>query len=222
MKEHIISQSRFERLEKRKNQTNVINDDEKYDELKLIQLRPDSDDYQTVILQFLDTAKWNKQDLHKVYIYKVHNKHREEAYKHKKKQIFKSLGSDKTKLNELPLYHGTDIESIVKILHQGFLRQFATTCVYGQGSYFARDAMYSCSPTYATPDTDGYQHILLCNVICGEWIVGSHRMKVPPCKPNNKYVSYETTVNKVNNPSVFVTYQDDQAKPLYLISFKEK
>ena len=43
-------------------------------------------------------------------------------------------------------------------------------------------------------------------------------MKVPPLKDGG-FLPYETTVDK-EMPSIFVTYQDDQALPTYLISFK--
>ena len=86
--------------------------------------------------------------------------------------------------------------------------------------YFARDAKYSCNRRYSKPDKDGFQHILLCSVICGEWTEGNQTMKVPPNKSNSDYIPHETTVDDVDYPSIFVTYQDDQAVPTHLISFK--
>ena len=43
------------------------------------------------------------------------------------------------------LFHGTDLDTIPKILQQGFNRSFAgkNATVYGVGVYFARDA--SCA-----------------------------------------------------------------------------
>mmetsp|Transcript_30234 Transcript_30234/g.26687 ORF Transcript_30234/g.26687 Transcript_30234/m.26687 type:complete len:460 (-) Transcript_30234:416-1795(-) len=225
MEKYILSQSKFERKQKKiareKRQEGRSNDDDEkdYDQLTLIELNTDSDNYQTVKYQFLDSSKYKMCDIERLCIYKIQHKHRYDAYRTKKKQILKSLSNNKNKLNELYLYHGTDLESIIKILHQGFLRQFASKTVYGKGSYFARDASYSCSTQYSSPDNDGFQHILLCRVICGEWILGSSSMKLPPTKPNS-YTPYETTVNNETKPSVFVTYKDDQAMPMYLISFK--
>lgn len=40
-------------------------------------------------------------------------------------------------------------------------------------------------------------------------------------KEDNGYIPYETTVDKPSDPSIFVTYQDDQALSEYLISFKQ-
>ena len=105
------------------------------------------------------------------------------------------------------------------ILHQGFLRQFVSRAKYGKGIYFARDAEYSADSLFATPDSDHFQHVLLCNVICGEWAEGKDTMMVPPPKKGNEYLPHETTVDDEKDPSIFVTYQDDQALPIYLISF---
>ena len=170
--------------------------------------------------QFLHSAKRKRKDLKEVFIYKIKHEGRAAAHEFKRKQILKSLGDDVSKLHEIGLYHGTQLETLPMILHQGFLRQFVSRAVYGKGTYFARDAAYSCNPTYAKPDKNGLQHLLFCNVICGEFVKGEHTMKVPPIKKGKEYMPYETTVDDEQNPSIFVTYQDDQALPIYLISFK--
>jgi len=197
-----------------------LDDDQKYNELQLIQLQKSDDEYSSIYAQFMGSAGMEFDDLERVCIYKVNHEGRSTAYTTKRQQILKTLGDDRSKLNELTLYHGTSLETIPKILHQGFLRQFTSRAVYGKGVYFARDAEYSCSEVYAQPDADGFQHLLLCQVVCGEWTVGSSEMVQPPMKTENEYLPYETTVNNTGNPSIFVTYQDDQALPTYLISFK--
>lgn len=169
----------------------------------------------------MDTAQIEHCRLKKLFIYKIHHQGRRDAYNTKRDQILKSLGNDPQKLNELTLYHGTSLETIPKILHQGFLRQFTSRAVYGKGVYFARKAHYSRHESYAKPDSDGFQHLLLCQVVCGEWEIGDAEMVQPPMKRDNEYVPYETTVNRHQNPSIFVTYQDDQALPTHLISFKK-
>ena len=193
--------------------------DRKYNELQLIELVEESGDYQLVYSQFMDSAQMKNEDLMEIYIYKINHQGRAAAHDHKREQILKSLGGDVSNLNEIGLYHGTQLDTLPMILHQGFLRQFVSRARYGQGIYFARDAKYSCDPTFATPDDDGFQHVLFCNVICGEWSKGESKMKVPPPKQRNEYLPHETTVDDEQDPSIFVTYQDDQALPIYLISF---
>merc|ERR1719203_844376 len=135
--------------------------------------------------------------------------------------MLESLGGDKSKLNRFGLYHGTSLDTLPKILHQGFLRQFVSRAAYGLGIYFAKGAYYSCKPKYSVPDDDGFQHVLYCSVICGEWAKGDGAMKLPPTKDGSDFIPYETTVDNEDAPNIFVTYQDDQALPKYLISFKE-
>ena len=59
-----------------------------------------------------------------------------------------------------------------------------------------------------------------CSVICGESCVGTQQMKIPSTKPNSQHIPYETTVDSTVNPSIYVTYKDDQAKACFLVSFK--
>jgi hypothetical protein len=43
-------------------------------------------------------------------------------------------------------------------------------------------------------------------------------MYPPPRKPGSTE-HYDTTVNSVTNPRIFVTYQDNQALPLYVLTY---
>merc|ERR1712073_113966 len=106
-------------------------------------------------------------------------------------------------------------------LHEGFLRQFTQRAVYGKGVYFAKDASYSCNPNYAQPDVDGFQHLLMCQVVCGEWALGTIDMKKPPTKIDQGFphILYESTVNSMDRPTIHVTFKDDQALATHLISF---
>lgn len=93
--------------------------------------------------------------------------------------------------------------------------------VYGKGVYFARDAAYSMRPTYSPPDGNGNRCMYLANVLVGQYTVGHQNMITPPPKnPNNTTITYDTTVDNVNDPQVFVAYHDSQVYPEYLITFK--
>jgi poly [ADP-ribose] polymerase 10/14/15 len=46
-------------------------------------------------------------------------------------------------------------------------------------------------------------------------------MKIPPAKnPINPNVLYDTVVDHVRNPTIFVVFYDAQSYPEYLITFK--
>lgn len=123
-------------------------------------------------------------------------------------------------LNERWLWHGTKRITAEAICTQGYQRQLQSVSMYGQGSYFARDALYSTNCSYAQPDRNGHQTMMLNRVVVGDFVKGKHYMKQPPNKMGQKHVPYESLVDNVHNPSIFVTFTDDQALPEYIITFK--
>jgi len=119
------------------------------------------------------------------------------------------------------LFHGTTAEVVTKIERQGFNRAFAgrNAVAYGKGVYFARDASYSSHKMYSAPDKNGIQRMFLCRVVVGDWCKGRNGQLIPDAKRHNPFELFDTTVDYVSNPSVFVVYHDAQAYPEYLISF---
>jgi len=118
------------------------------------------------------------------------------------------------------LWHGTNIEVMDKILQQGFNRSFCgkNATVYGKGVYFARDAKYSACSQYAVPDKNGFQYIMACRVVVGEYCEGKYDALTPDVRDHAKNILYDSTVGVLNNdlksnPSIYVTYHDAQAYP---------
>lgn len=97
----------------------------------------------------------------------------------------------------------------------------STATVYGLGTYFAVDASYSANPLYSVPSTDGTQLMFVSLVLTGHYTKGESDMKVPPPHslqdPNDRY---DSVVNNMQTPSMFVVFHDCQAYPDYLITFK--
>ena len=120
------------------------------------------------------------------------------------------------------LFHGTEAGAIPKIINQGFNRAFAgrNAVAYGKGVYFAREASYSSHPSYSTPDERGIQRMFLCRVAVGDWCEGHHGQLTPDTKPRNGFELFDSTVDNIIHPSIFVVYHDAQAYPEYLVSFK--
>lgn len=107
--------------------------------------------------------------------------------------------------------------------------------MYGKGVYFARDASYSAYPKYSVPDSKGRQYMLACRVVVGEYCSGKVRWKDPvvgfeKCSPltifsfqmdaltpdirdYKTHALYDSTVNDLKDPSIYVTYHDAQAYP---------
>ena len=91
---------------------------------------------------------------------------------------------------------------------------------YGKGVYFARDSSYS--NRYAAPDGNGHRRMYLTRVLTGEYTFGNSSMVVPPAKNTqiNQHVLFDSTVDNVANPSIFVVYTDAQNYPAYVITYK--
>ena len=122
------------------------------------------------------------------------------------------------------LWHGTDENTVEKIIQQGFNRSFCgkNATMYGKGVYFARDASYSSDDTYSPPSKpSGHKYILACNVIVGEFCLGKTNARTPDLRDAAKNILYDSTVDNLHNPSLYVTYHDACALPEYLIVFKE-
>lgn len=92
--------------------------------------------------------------------------------------------------------------------------------VYGNGVYFAKDASYSARNTYSPPDSNGSKYIYYARVLTGEFTTGNQGLIVPPAKdPNNPNIIYDSVVDNVQAPNVFVTFSDASNYPDYLIVF---
>ena len=93
--------------------------------------------------------------------------------------------------------------------------------MYGKGVYFARDASYSTYPVYSPRDTHGVQSIFLARVVVGEYCRGEKDALEPAERDLGTGALYDSTVDNVRDPSIFVTYNDGQAYPEYLVKFKQ-
>jgi len=122
------------------------------------------------------------------------------------------------------LFHGLPADRVPMIVQQGFNRTFtggtSGLAMHGKGVYFARDASYSTSPTYSTPGANGVQHMFACRVVVGEYCKGKRDALVPDVRNPVTNELYDSTVDDVDNPSIFVTYHDAQPYAEYLIKFR--
>jgi hypothetical protein len=92
-------------------------------------------------------------------------------------------------------------------------RLLASLVWHSQGCYFARDASYSVG--YAKADSQGVQTMIRTRLFIGAYKVGDSTIKA---LPNGLH----STVNSLNDPSIYVTYHDNQPYPEHVIRFKSK
>ena len=115
------------------------------------------------------------------------------------------------------LFHGTTAETAQKIIANGFNRSYCgrNGTVFGKGVYFARDISYSLQPTYSPAAADGKKVVIVARVLVGNMMVGNGAIVEPA-------PGYDSTVNCLNDPTIFVVYKDYQALPEYLLTFTTK
>ncbi|CAJ1078797.1 protein mono-ADP-ribosyltransferase PARP14-like isoform X3 [Xyrichtys novacula] len=124
--------------------------------------------------------------------------------------------------NEKRLFHGTSEDTVDHINEHGFNRSYAgkNAAFYGNGTYFAVNASYSASDTYSKPNQNMEKFMYLCQVLTGDYEHGKQHMIVPPNKKGSLVEKYDSVVDDVTKPALFVIFHDAQAYPEYLIMFK--
>ncbi|KAK7177062.1 hypothetical protein R3I93_001117 [Phoxinus phoxinus] len=185
------------------------------DPFKVFALDQQSTEYQTVKADFKKTV--TKTVLK---IERIQNMNLRRLYEGRKKELENRNGPG-VGAGEKILYHGTSEASCSSIMKSNFNRNFAgqNATVYGNGTYFAVNAIYSANPTYAVPAADGTQLLFVARVLTGHYALGQQGMKTPPVRLAPDH-NYDSVVDNIQNPSMFVVFHDCQAYPDYLITFK--
>ena len=122
-----------------------------------------------------------------------------------------------TKLNIQQLFHGTKELLVDAICQQGFDFRMSGASVgtlYGKGSYFAKKASYS-------KDYTNCRMMFVVRVIVGEYARGKSTMVRPPPKDERKPYGelYDSCVDNVADPNIFVIFAQEQVYPEYLIEY---
>nr|XP_023650002.1 poly [ADP-ribose] polymerase 14 isoform X5 [Paramormyrops kingsleyae] len=190
-------------------------DDMKGYELLEVTLGTSSTEYQQVEAEFRKTGLSNQI----IKIVRIQNNTLWKNYQIKKDGMDKK---NKHSNNERWLFHGTCATTISHINSQGFNRSYAgkNAAMIGNGTYFAVDPKYSASHTYSKPDAQGHKNMYWARVLVGDFTQGSAGLVVPPVKRSgNGSDLYDSVVDNVGSPQMFVIFHDVQAYPEYLITF---
>ncbi|NXR48585.1 PAR14 polymerase, partial [Hippolais icterina] len=185
------------------------------EQLKIVELKPDSKEYKDVQERFLQTC----QSFRIEKIERVQNLYLWKTYQIKKCEMDKKNGH---RNNERLLFHGTNQDSITLINKKGFNRSFAGTHAahFGNGTYFAVNANYSANNLYSEPDANGMKYMYLARVLVGEYSLGK-KGSITPARKNlsNSVDLFDSSTDNMNQPSMFIIFNDIQAYPEYLITF---
>ncbi|KAM4626659.1 protein mono-ADP-ribosyltransferase PARP14-like [Discoglossus pictus] len=184
------------------------------DQLKVVPLKPGAAEYTDISKLFAQSCQ-----MRIIKIERIQNRALWLNYQIKKQSIDIKNGNTN---NEKQLFHGTAPEAIKNVNHNGYNRSFAgkNAAMYGNGTYFAVNAIYSAHDTYSRPDGNAYKYMYLARVLTGFSCVGVNGMVAPPSKtPNDPTDLYDSVTDNIQKPSMFVIFNDIQAYPEYLITF---
>ena len=124
---------------------------------------------------------------------------------------------------EMELFHGTSKTLPSEVYHgeYGFDMTFSTAGMWGVGTYFAKNASYSCGQ-YAYQLSNGKRQVFLAQVLTGDvHTCNSDRsLRRPPKK--NETVSglrYNSVSGHTGGSNVYIVYENRVAYPAYLITF---
>ena len=84
--------------------------------------------------------------------------------------------------------------------------------------YFAVKSNYSHN--YAVPNQNKERRMFLVDVITGEYAQGARGIIDTPQKPGGSSADqYDSVVNEMQDPNIFVVFKDASAYPLYILTY---
>lgn len=75
---------------------------------------------------------------------------------------------------------------------------------------------------YSPADRDGKKYVFQCRVLTGYYHDGTPELLEPKVRDQNRMILYDSVVDNVKDPYIFVVFHDTQAYPEYLITFREQ
>ncbi|KAF7694218.1 protein mono-ADP-ribosyltransferase PARP12-like [Silurus meridionalis] len=180
---------------------------------KRLQVQKDSSEYTTIERLFKSTMHgFSVQKIER-----IQNRALWEVFQWQKDLMIKNNKGGS--VAEKQLFHGTDPKHVDAISLNNFDWRICGThgTAYGKGSYFARDAKYSHGYT----GDSSSRCMFVCRVLVGDYTVGHSSYTRPPSKDGGDTFFYDSCVNEIGNPSIFVVFEKHQIYPEYLIMYNE-
>ncbi|XP_061188765.1 protein mono-ADP-ribosyltransferase PARP12-like [Saccostrea echinata] len=182
-----------------------------------VDLEKTSREFISVETEFYTTLRKEKFQISN--IYRIQNLSLWNEYKMKRANLERAQSRKTGSIDERSLFHGTDSsDTCYGICTNNFDFRLSgkNATVYGKGSYFAVSAKYSNNYT------KGPVHLMFrAKVLIGNYTKGKHEMTCPPIIPGEGHKRYDSCVDDVTNPSIFVVFDRNQCYPEYLIAYKD-
>ncbi|KAM6961555.1 protein mono-ADP-ribosyltransferase PARP12-like [Tautogolabrus adspersus] len=177
---------------------------------KRVSLLRTSDEFKEIEALFCRTVR----GFDIVKIERIQNKALWEVFQWQKNQMM----NNGRNIGEKKLFHGTDSNFVDVISHTNFDWRICglNGTAYGKGSYFARDAKYSHNYT----GNSDIRSMFVARVLVGDYTKGSSDYRRPPSKDSGDINFYDSCVDDVITPSIFVVFEKHQIYPEYLLQYK--
>ncbi|XP_055288158.1 protein mono-ADP-ribosyltransferase PARP10 isoform X4 [Moschus berezovskii] len=188
---------------------------------RLERIAESSSEFQAVVQAFRDTLDTARGRIHVVQVERVLHPLLQQQYELHRERLEQCC----ERPAEQVLYHGTAVRTVPDICAHGFNRSFCgrNGALYGQGVYFAKRASLSVLDRYSPPDAEGHKAVFVARVLTGDYGQGQRGLRAPPPRPaGHPLLRYDSAVDCLHRPSIFVIFHDTQALPTHLITCKHK
>ncbi|XP_042690904.1 zinc finger CCCH-type antiviral protein 1-like isoform X1 [Centrocercus urophasianus] len=181
---------------------------------KEVEISNISSEYQEIKKQFEQTMT----NYTIIKVLRIQNPSLWKVFQWQKEQMKRQSGGEEVK--ESLLFHGTMGCLLEDICRHNFDWRICVSNgnLYGKGSYFAKDASYS----HGYCQSAGKSTVMfMARVLVGDYAKGRADYVRPPAKSGGGFRLYDSCVDNVASPSIFVVFEKNQIYPEYLIEYKK-
>ncbi|XP_071146123.1 uncharacterized protein [Mytilus edulis] len=161
------------------------------------------------------------------FIYRIHNRKLRSKYNIKKKVMLAVAKKDGhgRNIDGRDLFHGAESWNACRDIctnNFDFSTSGSVATPYGQGFYFAVHSKMMSYSTRSTYLPTNIRFMFRAKVLVGQFTKGHPSFCRPPKIPEHEHKLYDSCVDQVHDPKLFVVFDRNQCYPDYLIMYTDK